>query len=605
MTLKKKKLTKRVTLKLKYKAERKVRDHHKKLKKEKKKHPEKFRKGKDPGVPKELPFYNKVVEEAVAAKEAREKRIEEAKMRRLAKKDQILAKKRNIGNINELILTASERGEKYEAEKALASNKDILTDRSAKAYYREFKKVVEAADVVLEVLDARDPLGTRVPQMESTITSGGKKLVLVLNKADLVPRDNLEAWLKYLRREHPTVVFKSSTQLQAANLSQVIGRVTKSTIDLVQSSRCVGADVLMQLLKNYCRNKDVKMAITVGVVGIPNVGKSSLINSMKRTKSCGVGATPGFTKSVQPIQLDSKIKLLDCPGIVLPGGDVSDASAALRNAVKVEDLDDPCKPVEAILARASKSQLMIYYRIPDFNNTDEFLARLARRLGKIKRGGIPDKESTARKVLHDWNCGLIKYYTEPPVVKNTEIGASLVTELAKEFDIESLKTQEGSVLTSLPQYKPSQAMVVESLGPVMEVKDRDNEVESMGSGEDEQQEEAEDSGEEEAESMDSGDDEQQEEAAVLLPKDIRINMDETTKTSKSKEVEEKKKRWETPLKEFDPQTMSLNKFQKMMQKKARKEGNRNVKRTDDLTAAFESMPGLEDKDEDYKFEDYF
>lgn len=69
-----------------------------------------------------------------------------------------------------------------------------------------------------------------------------------------------------------------------------------SSNDLMQSSKCLGADVLMQLLKNYCRNKNIKTAITVGVVGLPNVGKSSLINSLKRTKSCGVGSTPGVTK---------------------------------------------------------------------------------------------------------------------------------------------------------------------------------------------------------------------------------------------------------------------------------------------------------------------
>lgn len=73
-------------------------------------------------------------------------------------------------------------------------------------------------------------------------------------------------------------------------------RIFKSSQDLLESSRCLGADVLLQLLKNYCRNKDIKTAITVGVVGLPNVGKSSLINSLKRSKSCGVGATPGFTK---------------------------------------------------------------------------------------------------------------------------------------------------------------------------------------------------------------------------------------------------------------------------------------------------------------------
>lgn len=73
-------------------------------------------------------------------------------------------------------------------------------------------------------------------------------------------------------------------------------RVLKVTDDLMTSSKALGAEVLMQLLKNYCRNKDIKTAITVGVVGLPNVGKSSLINSLKRSKACGVGATPGFTK---------------------------------------------------------------------------------------------------------------------------------------------------------------------------------------------------------------------------------------------------------------------------------------------------------------------
>lgn len=67
---------------------------------------------------------------------------------------------------------------------------------------------------------------------------------------------------------------------------------------------------------------------------------------------------------MQEVQLDSKIKLLDCPGIVLPGGDTSDAAAALRNAVKIENLDDPITPVDAILQRADKKQVCVFeYRV--------------------------------------------------------------------------------------------------------------------------------------------------------------------------------------------------------------------------------------------------
>lgn len=75
--------------------------------------------------------------------------------------------------------------------------------------------------------------------------------------------------------------------------------------------RAVGTDALMQLLKNYCRNRELKTAITVGVIGYPNVGKSSLINSLKRSRAVSVSATAGHTKQMQEVILDKKIRLID------------------------------------------------------------------------------------------------------------------------------------------------------------------------------------------------------------------------------------------------------------------------------------------------------
>ncbi|KAL0075750.1 P-loop containing nucleoside triphosphate hydrolase protein [Phycomyces blakesleeanus] len=313
-------------------------------------------------------------------------------------------------------------------------------DNSRKAYYREFRKVLENADVVLEILDARDPIGTRTLQVERMIMDSGvsKRVILVLNKIDLVPKENVDKWLKYLRNEYPTIAFKASTQNQRRNLGHSSVATDAATEDLLKSSECLGADMLVSLLKNYCRSVNMKTSITVGIIGYPNVGKSSVINSLKRSKVCGVGSTPGFTKVAQQITLDKNIKLLDCPGIVFAqqGQDGrTDAEIALRNCIKVELLEDPITPVEVIVARCPTEQLMTMYDVPYFESANEFLISLAQKWGKLRKGGIPDTHLVARTVLNDWNGGKIKFWTEPPAADKSHIGASVVTSWGEALDM--------------------------------------------------------------------------------------------------------------------------------------------------------------------------
>ncbi|NWQ84831.1 GNL3L protein, partial [Columbina picui] len=96
--------------------------------------------------------------------------------------------------------------------------------------------------------------------------------------------------------ELPTVAFKACTQQQSRKLKQSRLPPTAAPQEVLEGGACVGAECLLRVLANYSRCGEVKTTITVGVVGYPNVGKSSLINSLKRSRACGVGATPGVTK---------------------------------------------------------------------------------------------------------------------------------------------------------------------------------------------------------------------------------------------------------------------------------------------------------------------
>ncbi|KAJ8258948.1 hypothetical protein COCON_G00179600 [Conger conger] len=344
-------------------------------------------------------------------------------------------RKQRLENLQEKQKASRERERQSEFEKKenemqnLEKHVNFENENSRKAYYREFKKVIERADVILEVLDARDPLGCRCPQVEQAVVQSGtnKKIVLVLNKIDLVSKEIVEKWIKYLRNEFPTVAFKASTQQQNRNLKRSSVPITQASSELLGSSACVGADLLMKLLGNYCRNLNIKTTITVGVVGFPNVGKSSLINSLKRARACSVGATPGVTRHLQEVHLDKHIKLLDCPGIVMATS-TSDAGMILRNCMKIEQLVDPMEPVAAILRRCNRNEQ-----------------------GKLKKGGLPDHDKAAKSVLQDWTGGRISYFTHPPETHTlpTHVSAEIVAEMGKAFDLDELEKGNQEALAEV------------------------------------------------------------------------------------------------------------------------------------------------------------
>ncbi|NWU97451.1 GNL3 protein, partial [Upupa epops] len=454
------KASKRLSCHKRYKIQKKIREHHRKVRKEAKKRGRKKPK-KDPGVPNAAPFKEELLREA----EQRKQKLEELKQKQKINRQKEHEKRRKLeAKQNEAKI--KQKGGVESSGQSKAKTKKLLDKNSKKSFCRELNKVIEASDVVLEVLDARDPMGCRCPQLEQAVTcsGGNKKLLLVLNKCDLVPKGNLEKWLNYLKKEFPTIAFKSATMIKDKTMPEQF-KARRKRVDLSRTTECLGSKCLLKLLQEH--GKTLNKPIQVGVVGFPNVGKSSIINSLKGVRACNVGLARGVTKSMQIVHVDKQTKMLDSPSIIAdPSNTV--LALALRSVINTEESSSAelLEAVDAILNNSSKQQVMMCYTIPDFRNTEEFLTLLAQKRGMQKKGGVADIENVAKSLLCDWTGAKVSYHSQPPESQSLPpyLTGDKISEMQECFNLKNLEEGNNTTLQALKCPSPASSIIFQSAG---------------------------------------------------------------------------------------------------------------------------------------------
>lgn len=272
---------------------------------------------------------------------------------------------------------------------------DLFAKGQSKRIWAELYKVLDCSDVVLHVLDARDVPGTTCGRVVRHLKerASHKHLVFVVNKCDLAPNWAVRKWIKHLAETAPALAFRAGL------------------------GKSFGKGALIDVLRQFAKLKTDAKQVSVGVVGFPNVGKSSVINALKSKAVCKVAPVPGETKVWQYVALTKCLNLIDSPGVVVDAED--DVQTVLKGVIRAERLPDPTAFVAPLLKQSNPHHLLKTYELPfdplagkDEVDDDAFedaaldyVRQLAFKMGRLLSGGEPDLRTVATMLINDWQRG--------------------------------------------------------------------------------------------------------------------------------------------------------------------------------------------------------
>lgn len=256
---------------------------------------------------------------------------------------------------------------------------------------REIKEKLDLIDMVFEVVDSRIPYSSKNKDIDELVK--GKPRVLIMTKKDLCDIEKTNKWVEYYENKGYLVI----------------------TVDLINNSNIQIIFDKISPIINEINNKRIKKGLKprrarVLVVGVPNAGKSTLINRLVGKKSTNVGNRPGVTKNLEWIRINDKLELLDTPGILWPKLDDEEVAHNLASmtAIKEEVLDSEDIAIYIInkMLKDYKDNLITRYNITETEDIVAILDQIGKKIGAF-RGGETDYDRVYLKVIKDLQDGYL------------------------------------------------------------------------------------------------------------------------------------------------------------------------------------------------------
>ncbi|MFX0122915.1 MAG: GTPase [Candidatus Hodarchaeota archaeon] len=250
--------------------------------------------------------------------------------------------------------------------------------------HRKVFELIKNCDLVLEVIDGRLPSLSRVASIENHLQKRNIPLIIVLNKCDLVPKHICEHTKKIISQEFPTVY--------------------------ISARKRQGTKILRKKIVKYAQKKK---DILISVVGIPNTGKSSLLNILRGKHVAPTGLKPGVTRHLQTIRITQKILMYDTPGVI-PFDHPDLELQVFMGAVSIDNLEDPLKTsfyfIDRIRNHYSEGFIQ-RYKIPSLSmNNEAIINHIAQQRRMILKGAQPNLMEAAKVLMRELTAGLFPYW---------------------------------------------------------------------------------------------------------------------------------------------------------------------------------------------------